>query len=423
MLTAILAILLTAQGLLGQRPAREVSTTDFVQDLSIEAPTDGSWAFAMIDDIAIDAAGNIYVLERSDQVIRVFDSSGRLTKSLGRRGDGPGEFRNARTTIIRRDSLWVFDYGNSRVSAFSLVRSGVRTFTVRPSVNGVASAAEVTARGLLVYVNNQALAEATSRSIGRHSPALFVHTNSIGDVLDTVHAVSEARATLRFNMFAADVKTREPAGRVVRAQPFATRALWAMSQDGAEFVTIGQRNDATIGAGAIRISFVSLRGVVLRTKDIAFERILLTDRDVGRIVDSLAKPFLIKGNIRMRGDRTMIRDSLVRPKYWPAYTSLLAGLDGTLWLRSPVPSSMPGSVYWMLSSSGEIEERVALPKDFRLIRASRERVWGWSPDSDGVPVIKRFRRRETMSKRSKNRTPAHVSAGTLASMTMEERVE
>ena len=39
-----------------------------------------------------DAAGNVYVMDFSDNNIKQFDASGKFMKLIGRKGQGPGEF-------------------------------------------------------------------------------------------------------------------------------------------------------------------------------------------------------------------------------------------------------------------------------------------------------------------------------------------
>jgi hypothetical protein len=388
------ALLVCAAGMSdadAQPRLRTVQPSEYKRDVVAMPPDGAKWFLATINDLAVDNAGRMYVLERSDQTIRVFSSSGRYLKSLGRRGDGPGEFRNARALVIRSGSLWVLDYGNSRVTAFGLEASTVRTFQVNPAVRGVASVADVTARGFLVYVNNQGAAEATSQALGVQAPALFVSTDSRGQVLDTVTSSWERRQTLRFSVFPSDVKTSRPAGRANRAQPFVQQAHWAMSGDGVALVTLGPVSSRGLGSEVLRLSYLSLTGDTLKSKRVDLPRVPLTDHDVNKLVDSLAIPFLVKGNIRVQGDRRMIRDSLVRTSYWPSASSLLMGQDGTLWLKSPQPSSEGGETYWVLNKKGETEARVTLPRGFRLVRASRVALWGWSTDEDGSPVVERYR--------------------------------
>ncbi|MCJ7713383.1 6-bladed beta-propeller [Candidatus Bathyarchaeota archaeon] len=43
-------------------------------------------------DVKVDEEGNIYILDWGDVKIKVYDSQGRFVRTIGRRGQGPGEF-------------------------------------------------------------------------------------------------------------------------------------------------------------------------------------------------------------------------------------------------------------------------------------------------------------------------------------------
>lgn len=52
----------------------------------------GMDVFGAVGDVAFDAADNLYVLDRLNARVVVFDSAGRCVRAMGRRGGGPGEF-------------------------------------------------------------------------------------------------------------------------------------------------------------------------------------------------------------------------------------------------------------------------------------------------------------------------------------------
>ncbi|MFQ5747101.1 MAG: 6-bladed beta-propeller [Gemmatimonadota bacterium] len=62
-------------------------------DLTIGEP-DGELSFGRIASVA-PADGEIYVLDRQSQVVRVFDDSGAYLREFGGEGDGPGELHGA----------------------------------------------------------------------------------------------------------------------------------------------------------------------------------------------------------------------------------------------------------------------------------------------------------------------------------------
>ena len=59
--------------------------------------------FGRVQKVAFDGAGQLYVLDRQVLHIHVVDRSGRLRRTLGGRGDGPGEFRRASSFTVMPD--------------------------------------------------------------------------------------------------------------------------------------------------------------------------------------------------------------------------------------------------------------------------------------------------------------------------------
>ena len=69
---------------------------------------------------ADEATGQIYVADRPNDRIVVFDPSGRYAGTWGRSGDGPGEFRNPTTVSVDPSgSLVVWDTGRRLHSRWS----------------------------------------------------------------------------------------------------------------------------------------------------------------------------------------------------------------------------------------------------------------------------------------------------------------
>lgn len=56
--------------------------------------------FGVLSDVAIDAAGNLYALDSQLSSISVFDPDGILLRTIGREGEGPGEFRRASELFV-----------------------------------------------------------------------------------------------------------------------------------------------------------------------------------------------------------------------------------------------------------------------------------------------------------------------------------
>lgn len=76
----------------------------------------GPEALTRISSLLTDSLGKIYLVQPLEAAVRVYDSDGRSVATLGRRGDGPGEFRVPLHAGWIRDTLWVVDLADQRVT-------------------------------------------------------------------------------------------------------------------------------------------------------------------------------------------------------------------------------------------------------------------------------------------------------------------
>lgn len=75
-----------------------------------------------------DSRGRIHIPTGSWERLAVFDPSGELIRTLGRGGQGPGEFGRVGPHLFdRADSIWVWDQPQARVTLFSPDLEFVRT--------------------------------------------------------------------------------------------------------------------------------------------------------------------------------------------------------------------------------------------------------------------------------------------------------
>ena len=77
--------------------------------------------FAEITSLDVDSRGNIYILDRMEKKVRIFDSTGKLVKTFGEQGQGPGEMNLPVTIqVISDKELVLSDALNQRLMFFSL---------------------------------------------------------------------------------------------------------------------------------------------------------------------------------------------------------------------------------------------------------------------------------------------------------------
>ena len=87
-------------------------TFELEEDLSIGNEEDENYAFYLTGYPVIDTVGNILILDRGNFRIQKFDKNGKYIQSIGRQGQGPGEFERPSTLYLdSNDNIYVEDSG------------------------------------------------------------------------------------------------------------------------------------------------------------------------------------------------------------------------------------------------------------------------------------------------------------------------
>ncbi len=76
-----------------EQPVEEISYTP--KELWILGGDDDEILFGLVSQLVLDKEGNVYVLDGQLSQVQVFSPAGEHLRTLGREGEGPGEFRNA----------------------------------------------------------------------------------------------------------------------------------------------------------------------------------------------------------------------------------------------------------------------------------------------------------------------------------------
>jgi outer membrane protein assembly factor BamB len=104
---------------------REGKRIELAEDLVIEARGDDTnYLFYRPTDIEADAEGRIYVADSGNTRVQVFDAGGEYLRTLGRQGQGPGEFGGGPLgqrlgLIVAGDRIVVNDPSQRKIAVFA----------------------------------------------------------------------------------------------------------------------------------------------------------------------------------------------------------------------------------------------------------------------------------------------------------------
>jgi hypothetical protein len=92
------------------------------EELSIGEKGKGDeYIFSEIRDIAVDAEDRIYVLDRRECHVKVFDKNGKYVKTIGNKGQGPGEMSSASSLqITPQNEIGVNDSSARKIHFFTM---------------------------------------------------------------------------------------------------------------------------------------------------------------------------------------------------------------------------------------------------------------------------------------------------------------
>jgi hypothetical protein len=118
------------------------------EDLSVgKAEGDDEYIFSQINDFDVDNEGNIYAIDNLTSQVRVFDKTGKFARTVGRKGQGPGEMQMPGfIQITSQREVLVVDYSTFQFIFFSL--DG--TFVRQKSIGRPVLPAKLDSRGNLI---------------------------------------------------------------------------------------------------------------------------------------------------------------------------------------------------------------------------------------------------------------------------------
>jgi hypothetical protein len=346
---AVVTLALAAHGLHAQR----ADTVRLALLWSVvEGEHETADSLGVLSGIAMDANGTVYVSDRAENKLWVFDARGRSVRGIGRRGQGPGEFQAPTGIAIGPDNkLYVRDQNN--VTRFAGDPQTRRLTRYDTRYNGGAFndwlsmlASRFDERGRMYYPNfNQGGLTTRMGQWWIFSPA--------GERVDSISVPFIEGTPPAW----ASVRESANGGRLLRGMnhvPFAGLPGWDATPRGTVVYTSGRE---------YLIREVDRKGRLVREfrRDVPPLRIPATERR-----DSLEA-------LRSRRDsvsgvpRTQVvgvpQDvwALQLPQTYPPIRNIFAAPDGLLWVRRWVPNGHTRTVFDVFEADGRFKTVVDLP--------------------------------------------------------------
>lgn len=347
-------------------------------------------------DVLLDAVGqalvggetNVVVSQPAFSEVLVFDSMGRLTATLGRRGEGPGEFQDLYSIGMLGDTLYVTDRVATRVTYFSF-RQG-RLLDSRRWLARIAS--QPGAGGLLLLPNVPEVVLGDDRALVRPSWTIpepkTTGEFSLGLPIWLVDGESRIVSTpIREELWGTSVSVTHQGTEFQALAPLQREPFTRLSSGGSGGATV------SYPSGRVMLTVFEPTGDTVFARELQYASVPVSEAHVRRaLMEMRVRPAMPAGEevaIRSAFKETLRRDGLL-PDHLPPITGLFVGQDGSIWLRR---EETGGEVtdYTVLWGDGTPRGTVSIPATQRLVAARSEVMVAVEDDELGVPVLVRYR--------------------------------
>ncbi|MGH7462006.1 MAG: 6-bladed beta-propeller [Longimicrobiales bacterium] len=318
--------------------------------------------FTRVVSIVPRADGAFYVADAAEKSVRLFARDGRLLKVIGREGAGPGEFRALESAGRWGDTLWVVDPQLRRVSLFSA--DGEFLKSLNTATIGGAQHTLQAIQGVAFIVQTRTYTGAGGTNHGADN-AVVKFAYGAGTV-DTI-------VTLKFG--AGDWLYRATGATpfsVIYPNPFNDGSLFDANSKGGNLTVVNR--------------------IVASGRTPTFEVVRLDA--TGKPEWSRRLPYTpqaIPATVKDSVTRTRAVAAIATfPEHMPAVSRVVAGEDGSVWLRREELRPNRRSEWNVLDASGRMIGRFETRRPLQIHAATAQYILVSVPDDDDVPLVIRY---------------------------------
>ncbi|MEX2374383.1 MAG: 6-bladed beta-propeller [Dehalococcoidia bacterium] len=329
----------------------------------------GAYLFFGVEDARFLPDGGAAVLNRSSKQIRLFDSSGRFVRTLGGRGDGPGELRDPiAIDLLRSDSIAVWDWSQGRITVYAWADGGHRSVLLSsPAVNPTGSFGTVDRgeKGTTFLIGSNPQAHFGGDTEGGHHFLHILQYSSQGHLLDTLRVLPYGRSLWV-----------DEANREVGQPWFQPRGLFHV-RDGLLYTATGDTSQVQVtaltGPGAERtVNWTSPdRGI--RPEHLQAHRAETFRR--------------FEGNEYLTQRLQKVWNTMPSANRFPALGELIADEAGRTWIKQYPRPDQSSQAWWLFDVDGDFQCAARFPNRFDPLDFRGESVLGLFKDSLDIEFI------------------------------------
>jgi len=376
--------LLLAAGCGGTEPPAEepptaLPTWSLVEELSIGREDDPNYALTPVRGLAV-GPDQVYVTLHQEAHVRVFDHDGRFVRTIGRFGEGPGEFGYIGQPGVMGDTLWVSDgRGQGWMHYFTLDGTLLRGHPLpgvdAPYISVVGGDQPIRGGGFL---------RATSTATARNPDILdfpIFRTDAEGVTVGALPGRSSMGGHLIVDYEARMGSLVVPQQHVV-FRPFNVNALYGFGPDGRYVIRVEHEP----GGDGVRVLRVGTDGDTLATSYVPLRRQRVPQQVRDSVYDVHLETLTRRLDSPARARRELA--ALDIPTEYPAMRRTFVDRDHRVWIE---PNGDPEQPWLLLDAELQPLAHVRVPPRHDYLVAAGTTLWAIRLGDYDVPYIVRYR--------------------------------
>jgi hypothetical protein len=323
------------------------------------------------------ANGTIVIADASGPALHFIDATGKLIKSTGRAGQGPGDFRTV-TWVAKcgAEGIVAWDFPQTRATSFDDAGTMRRTFPLGGR-GGAQTSSSCNGKAQFVQMGGFRRVEPSTPpdpSLGYSFMQFFAAPQIVGTRSDTLATLAEVPVG---EMVLGNMGGRGAGGM---PRPIGAQTAFALAMDRLYVGIADSSLVAVFGLDGKRTGTINVQSSLRRATRVHYER-------AAEI--SLA---MVPAPMREGARRWVL--AIPMPEKLPPFTGLFVDPSGTLW----VVLSAPGDANTQLrgfAADGRVVGNLTLPVNLNVFEVGADYVLGAREDADGEQYVTvySFRRR------------------------------
>lgn len=321
---------------------------------------------------------------QQDGAIRIYDSTGKRVASVGQRGSGPGEFRSFFRLGWLRDTMWVYDATQRRMSFYDPQHKLLRTTVTSETLRQLVESTDPNPRVITDFAPSAISPD--GRTIGQiirtegRNPGGWLELKYFVAAVSADHTVREMTeipaAAVSPRVWMATGTESRNAYAVV---PFANDAIYAFAPSGERYAIVTTDRVSR----TFTVTMYNASGARQFAKSIPYTPVPVPrgvlDSALTAATRNLRQPPEFVAAMQKKLSETM-------PASYAPVTSAVLARDGTTWLRLRSTDGRRVTML-VLNSRGDAIGSLTIPQALDVVDADGTSLWSVEVDEDGLGSV------------------------------------